>query len=321
MAKFLVVRFSSIGDIVLTSPVVRCLKEQVEGAEVHFLTKKPFLGLLESNPHIDQVHSINSSVFEISDELKNVGFDYIIDLHNNLRSRQLKTMLKIMSFDFPKHNWEKWLLVNFKVNRMPKRHIVECYFDSVQAFQVKNDGKGLDYFIPESEELNPREEWGISNYVAYGIGGNHIGKILPEEKIIATLGLLVSKGKSVILLGGPEDQARGERIRAPFGDEVINACGSLSLHGSASVVRQAEAVIAHDTAIMHIASAFQKTVISIWGCTVPEFGMSPYLPGFDSKMIQVEGLRSRPCSKLGKGLCKGFECMNGISEQAIADSI
>ncbi len=321
MAKFLVVRFSSIGDIVLTSPIVRCLKEQVDGAEVHFLTKKSFAGILSENPYIDKVYGIQENVFELVDELKEEGFDYIIDLHNNLRSRQVRRALKVLSFDFPKHNLEKWLLVNFKMNRMPKTHIVDRYFEAVKSFRVENDGKGLDYFIPEKEEIDPQVRWGLRDFVAYGIGGNHVGKILPEEKIIRALKLICDGGRSVVLLGGPEDAQRASRIQEAVGEAVVNACGDLSLHGSASAVRQADSVIAHDTAIMHIASAFGKKVISIWGCTVPEFGMSPYRAHEESTMIQVAGLQQRPCSKLGAGMCKGFECMHGIEEEVIFSAI
>lgn len=344
MAKFLIVRFSSIGDIVLTTPIVRCLKQQVDGAEVHFITKKVFAGLMESNPHVDQVHTIEDSVFEITDELKEVGFDYIIDLHNNLRSRQLRRELKVLSFDYPKHNLAKWLLVNFKLNRMPKNHIVDRYFEAVSSFRVKSDGEGLDYFIPEEEELDPQNEFGFSDYIAYGIGGRQPGKIFPEDKIVKTLQLLTQAGKNVVLLGGPEDRDRADRIRdkgIEIRDEraeisgsgralrvpgsgigqVINRCGDLSMNGSASVVRQASSVISHDTAIMHIAAAFKKKVISIWGCTVPEFGMYPYKPGEGSKMIQMDGLRQRPCSKLGIGTCAGFACMNSIKEEQITKSV
>ena len=117
--KFLVIRFSSIGDIVLTTPIVRCLKQQVEGAVVHFLTKPAYASILESNPYIDKVHTLGNFHASIN-ELRDEGFDYIIDLHKNIRTFRFKHKLKIMDFSFDKLNSEKFFLVNFKKNKLIK---------------------------------------------------------------------------------------------------------------------------------------------------------------------------------------------------------
>jgi ADP-heptose:LPS heptosyltransferase len=127
----------------------------------------------------------------------------------------------------------------------------------------------------------------------------------------------------VLLLGGPEDKAKGEAIALEAGTLVHNACGQLNINQSASLVEQARAVITHDTGLMHIAAAFRKRIVSIWGNTVPALGMYPYYPvGYDhlSSIQEVTGLRCRPCSKLGYPSCprKHFRCMNEISEETIA---
>ncbi|MFB6307231.1 MAG: glycosyltransferase family 9 protein, partial [Flavobacteriales bacterium] len=149
--KVLIIRFSSIGDIVLTTPVIRCLKKQIKSCEIHFLTKEPFWPLLENNPHIDQIHTIKESPKEMIDELKEKEFDQIIDLHKNLRSRYIRKKLKCDSYDFPKLNWEKWLMVNFKINKLPTKHIVHRYFKAVENLHVKYDGKGLDIFLNDMD--------------------------------------------------------------------------------------------------------------------------------------------------------------------------
>ena len=297
--KVLIIRFSSIGDIVLTTPVIRNIKDQLNDGdvEVHFLSKTQFKGILENNPYIDKLHLIDDKVAPILDELKEECFHYIFDLHRNLRSSQVKRALGIMDFTFKKYNVQKWILVNFKINKMPDMHIVDRYMETTNAFNIENDNKGLDYFIPKKDEVNlsvfPSEF--SKGYVAFAIGGQHKGKMLPNHKIIEICNGLKTP---VILLGGKEDKANGDEISGESSNQVVNASGNFNLNQSASILNQSKVVITHDTGLMHIASALKKKVISIWGATVPEFGMYPYLPGEGSKIIEPKGV-SRPYSKLG----------------------
>lgn len=132
MPKVLVLRFSSIGDIVLTTPVVRNLKQQLSGAEVHYCTKSQFRILLENNPYVDKAFYLDKSLNNLIDELKKENYDYVIDLHNNLRSSIIKWRLGKKSFTFDKLNLKKWLLVNLKVNKLPSLHIVDRYMATVK---------------------------------------------------------------------------------------------------------------------------------------------------------------------------------------------
>lgn len=306
--KFLIIRFSSIGDIVLTTPIVRCLKEQVDGAVIHYLTKPQYASIVKNNPHIDKVH-ILKSYGETINELKDEGFDYIIDLHKSLRSWRFKNRLKVMDFSFPKLNCEKWMMVNFKKNRLPDVHIVDRYFEAVRLFDAVNDNKGLDYFIPASDfvKLNDFAEANHNKFVAFSIGGQHKTKKLPVEKIIKICSFIKHP---VILLGGKEDVDNGNLI-ANSSSKITNLCGKLNLNQSASIIEQSGLVISHDTGLMHIAAALKKDIASIWGNTIPLFGMYPYLPGAKSKIFEVNGLNCRPCSKLGHNKCpkKHFDCM------------
>ena len=317
MPKILILRFSSIGDIVLTTPVVRCVKQQVPEAEVHYCTKQAFRNILDNNPYIDKVHVLEGSLSELVQQLKAENFDYIIDLHNNLRTRVIKARLGKPGRSFNKLNYEKWLMVNFKVNRLPDVHIVNRYLDAAASLGVKDDGKGLDYFIPAQDEVDiyallaPFRQ----GYVAFAIGAQHYTKRLPTARIIE---LCERLQQPVILLGGKEDAATGEEIVSYFQNRttsneqqitVYNACGKYNLNGSASLVRQAEKVVSHDTGLMHIAAAFRKDIVSIWGNTIPEFGMFPFRTRY--KVLEVHGLSCRPCSKIGYSKCpKGhFKCM------------
>lgn len=311
MKKILIIRFSSIGDVVLTTPVIRCVKQQL-AVEVHYLTKASFAGLLESNPYVDRVHTIDKDVdHALVQKLRAEQFDFVIDLHNNLRTLRLKSALKVPSKSFPKLNVQKWLLVTFKVRRMPDVHIVDRYLETVKHLGVENDGEGLDYFIPEGSvvDVNSLPETHASGYVAVVIGGQHATKMMPLAKLIEVCHALKSP---VVLLGGPEDAAKGEAILDAIGPQVFNACGKFKLDESASLVQQALWVITHDTGLMHVAAAFKKRIVSVWGNTVPELGMHPYLPDAGSKMVEIKNLSCRPCSKIGFSKCpkKHFHCMN-----------
>lgn len=308
MTKVLIIRFSSIGDIVLTTPVIRNLKEQMfGGVEVHYITKKAFAPVLEANPHISRLYTIDRSTNEILAELRAEAYDYVIDLHNNLRSSILKKKLGVLNFTFNKLNFQKWLLVRFGLDRMPAVHIVDRYMDTLRAFGIKNDGRGLDYFLPEGEEVNPQEAGFSADqpFTCLVIGAAHWRKTLPQSRLVEICDKLSSP---VVLLGGPEDREMGEAIATASANlQVINQAGLCSLNQSASWIKQAAQVITGDTGMMHVAAAFRRKIISFWAATVPAFGMYPYQPGEGSQIIQPLHLTRRPCSKLGTK-CKYREC-------------
>lgn len=307
MTKVLIIRFSSIGDIVLTTPVVRNLKEQMHGGvEIHYLTKKAFEHLVAPNPHISKVYTIEKSTNEVVEQLKQEGYDYLIDLHRNLRSMRVRKALGVLDFAFEKYNFQKWLLVNFGINRMPDLHIVDRYMATIERFGIVNDNKGLDYFIPADEDSIPESipKTHRSGYVAMAIGAAHWRKRPRDHQFVAMCKAL---GCPVLLLGGPDDRDRGQEIAKAAGSHVWNAAGALSLHGSAVMVRGASAVVTPDTGLMHIAAAFKKPIVSLWAATVPAFGMTPYQNGALNAMIEPSHLTRRPCSKLGTR-CKYKAC-------------
>ena len=327
--KILIIRFSSIGDIVLTTPVPRVLKTQLEDAVIHYVTKIQYKDILDSNPYIDKVFYLQKDLNELVAQLREEKYDYVIDLHNNLRTRIVKWKLGVKSFSYRKLNIEKWMLVNFKIDKLPTLHIVDRYLETVASLGVKNDTLGLDYFIPEKDEV-PMEwlpETHRESYVAYALGAQHGTKKLPVNRMIE---LCDKINKPIILLGGKEDFDTAETVRKFFersmeenGYEsglhelgkkttIYNACGLYNLNQSASLVKHARYVFAHDTGLMHIAAAFKKEIFSIWGSTIPSFGMYPYRTKFT--VLENTKISCRPCSKIGFEKCpKGhFKCMNNI---------
>ncbi len=329
--KILFIRFSSIGDIVLTTPVIRCVKQQVKGAEVHFLLKKSYEPVLENNPFIDKKHFYQDDIGKIISELKKEHFDVVIDLQKNFRSFRIKLALGVKHYSFNKLNIHKWLLVNFKINILPEKHIVDRYMETIKSLNVVNDGNGLDYFITKKDEevLNDLPVSHKNNYIAWVIGARHNTKMLPIEKMIS-IGAKINT--PIVLLGGPEDFLKAEILANENPIKFFNACGKYSLNQSAALVKNAKKVITHDTGLMHIAAAFKKDIISVWGNTIPGFGMYPYF-GTNAKrqtsneifgsstILEVNNLSCRPCSKIGFEKCpKGhFKCMKEIDEVVFND--
>jgi heptosyltransferase-2 len=318
--KFLIVRFSSIGDIVLTTPVIRCLRKKYPDAIIHYLTKKKFAGIVESNPYLDKVFLLEDNLNSTIKELENEDYDHIIDLHRNLRTLRMKNAMREIPFhSFNKLNIKKWIYTNFKINLMPEKHIVDRYMATVENLGVLNDGLGLDYFIPKDEMIKEGDLpfSHLQGYIAIAIGAAHNTKKLPVTKLKE----LVEKIQfPIILLGGKEDFLNGEKIAEPDNVKIYNACGKFSLNESADIIRNAKLVISHDTGLMHIAAAFKKNILSVWGNTVPSFGMVPYQTKYE--VFQVNKLWCRPCSKTGYNKCPlgHFKCMNNQSMDAIVES-
>ena len=324
IVKFLVIRFSSIGDIVLTTPAVRCLKRQVKDAEVHFLTKEEYFPILKSNPYIDQIHLLRGDNFsELIERLKEENFHYIIDLHKNIRTFRVKQKLRIIAFSFRKLNWQKWLAVNFKINKLPSKHIVDRYLEPLEVFDVKNDNRGLDYFLEKEDnvDLTQIDKMIKKQFTVIVVGGKHKTKQIPEEHIAFICNKL---DDLFILLGGKEDYLAAENaVKLTEKKNVINMCGKFSINQSASIIKQAGYVITPDTGLMHIAAAFKKKIITVWGNTIPQFGMNAYQPHPASADFEVKNLRCRPCSKIGYSKCpkKHFKCMHEINYDQLIDYI
>jgi ADP-heptose:LPS heptosyltransferase len=321
--KILIIRLSSIGDIVLTTPVIRAIKTQIPALELHFLTKKQFDFVLINNPYINKIHYLENSLLACIKSLKKEKFDYVIDLHHNFRTLIIKLGMGVPYTVFLKLNFQKWLLVNLKIDQMPKIHIVDRYFKAAEFLEIENDRLGLDYFIDSHEDKVDIARHGLKprQYVVWVLGGQHFTKQMPDDKIAK---VLKRCQKTIVFLGGKEEAKIGESLSVKFGrNQFINLCGKLSFNQSAYMVKHATKVVSNDTGLMHVAAAYKKDILSIWGSTTHLLGMYPYLAGNKSKILEVEGLRCRPCSKIGFKKCpkKHFNCMQLHDEIEIAEWI
>ena len=323
--KILVIRLSSIGDIIWTTPVVRCLKKQIKDVELHYCTKIQYRSLVEANPYIDKLHYLENDLSSLIEELKKEQYDFVVDLHKNIRSFMIKFKLGVRSASYNKLWVQRFFFTKFQINFMPNCHVVDRYMDTVKQLGVTNDDQGIDYIIPAHEEIdiNSLPEDFRNGYIAFVIGGSGYTKILPFEKMVQ---LCDKISRPVVLIGSKEDYEAGKKLEDFFNqsiaDEsfeeglqklnkktvVYNACGRFSIGQSASLVKQSDYVFGHDTGLTHLGAAFRKTIFSIWGGTVPN---NFYSYGTRFYILENTDLKCRPCSKSGRKKCpRGhFKCM------------
>jgi ADP-heptose:LPS heptosyltransferase len=321
--RLLFIRFSSIGDIVFTTPAIRAAKAQLPGVEIHFLTKMSMKAVTEANPHIDQFHYLDKNLSATISELKTIGFDYVIDLHKNYRTYKIKKALGVPALTYQKLSWQKLLLTKLHWNFMPVRHISDRCVDALAPLGVINDGKGMDYFVPSTINLSPSAlpDSHKDGYIALVIGASFASKKLP----IVQLQELCKKLKyPIVLVGGKEDALEGEQVASVDSAKIYNACGKFSLHESALLVQQSKTVISHDTGFLYIACAYHKKTVAIWGATSPALQVEPYYPVIvNAEMYYnaiVPNLPCQPCSNYGTKYCPQghFACMRQQNIGAIA---
>ena len=274
--KVLIIRFSSMGDVVLTSPVVRSLKQARPEVQIHFLTKVAYAPLVEHSPYVDRVHCLGDHFSELLTQLKAEQFDYIIDLHRNLRSLRIKLALKKPSVAFDKQNLRKWWMVRSKKTQPEIGHIVDRYADTLKGFDLSLDDKGLELFLPPEldgfgEQIVSENQ--LNRPLAVVLGATHATKRWLPKHFVAALNEL---GRDVVLLGGKDMKTEAQFISEHLHVRHLNGVGEYSMLESAALLKACPNVLTHDTGLMHIAAAFKIPSVVLWGNTVPAFGMYPF---------------------------------------------
>ena len=307
--KILIVRFSSIGDIILTTPVVRCIKLQHKNVELHYLTKYKYKDVLLQNPYLDFCHYFDNNLAEVIKNLKQEKYDVIIDLHNNFRSKMLRLALKTKNYVYNKENFKKFLLVNFGLN-LSIQHTVDRYFLAVKDLQIKNDNNGLDIFIDDNYNINFNTS---QKYISWCIGGSYENKKLSDKQIVYVCDKL---NLPIVFIGGPHENDLAEKIiTKSSNNKLYNFCGKINFLESSFLVKKSNLLLTNDTSILHVGSAFKLATISFWGCTKPELGFRSYL---NPKSYEICSKNTRPCSKHGKN-CKVLAngCVKTIKPEII----
>ncbi len=305
--KILIIRLSSLGDIILTTPLLRSLKKQYPHLQIDFLLRSQYKDILSHNPHISQIFYYENDESEKKLLVKGLAvqkYDLIVDLQNNLRSVSIATKLKAPKVTFDKKTFHKMLLVKFKINNLKNAlQIPARYAKTISGLNL--DDEGLDIFTNEkpSNEFKANEK-----YVGFCPGSRHYTKMWPEEYYIQLGNLLNEKSYRTVLFGGKSDLDVCYKISTSIPGS-INLSNDDNIIQTAADMKKCEAIVCNDSGLMHVACAVKVPVLAIFGSTVKEFGFTPYKNR--NSILENNSLSCRPCSHIGRESCpKGhFKCM------------
>jgi len=316
--RILVIRLSSIGDIILTTPLLRSLAASYPEAVIDYCTKPPFISLLASNPHLSTIYT--------TDQQPAGRYDLVVDLQNNRRSRSIVRVLHpLRTVQYRKENWKKWLLVHLKLDLYGSyRSVVERYRDSLQELSRSGDLQHCELYPSSDDEAFANTYFHTSKKtLALCVGAKHFTKRYPPDKFAVILSLLLEKEPlQVLLLGGKEDASQATELMNSLPDHcqamVLNLVGRCTLMQTAAILSRCDAVLCNDTGLMHMASAFGKKLFVLFGSSSKAFGFLPWQTTYE--LFEVDGLGCKPCSHIGRDRCpKGhFRCMNDLSLSLIA---
>jgi len=288
MKKILIIRLSSLGDVVLASSVIEPLYNA--GFEIDFLTFKPFDELFIKDYRVNKVIAVSKenlkSIKDIYNFSKSLKYDYILDIHFNFRSVLISLFAKGKVLRYNKESIKRRLkMLN------PDFNVVKAYLKPLESLGIKGDYRPK--IILEKEEIEKLKKILPNNFIAVGVGARYKNKIYPYFKEFINL----IKDENVVLVGSKEDKDLFEINQK----NVIDLRGKLTIRESLAVISLAKGVVSNDSAIAHFARAVKTPVLVIYGATHPYLGFAPFK---DEGDFIFKGLECQPCDLHGKGSCK-----------------
>jgi len=338
--NILIIRFSALGDLVLTTPIFRELKRVFPDAKITLLTSSKTGSVLNNNPHIDHFiwHKRKETYRDLNiliKKLRKENFDFVYDAHRSLRSIWIVWNLTRFGFSktpktwfISKRSWQRSLLINFKLNFLSntpsqRQHLL-LPLQNQTSLVLKNNTE----LFPDSDTVTQIKIFLNKNnllkksYVAIGASSSYTLKRWPLKYYEELISQLIKQDFPVVLVGGV-NESENIRLEHNFSGKVINAAGKFSPLESAELLRHAKIVVTNDTSISHLAEAMKTPVIVFFGPTVREFGYPPYLK--ESKIMETqEKLSCRPCSRDGRGKCSNpdkLRCLTSITPEMVLSAI
>ena len=308
--KILVIRLSSLGDIILSFPLLKNLKENYPEAELHFLTKEIYKDVILMNNSVDKILILKESLNDTRKEIAESDYDLIVDIHKNMKSIYVSAYNGRKIKRYRKDNFRKFLLVKFKIDLY--KNVIPVYRKYLNTVSEYFD---LDQNTFSVSELSFKKEKVIEgNYIVIAPSSRHFTKTYPKEKFVSYINNLREKSDVKFILAG--DNSEKDKSICRYISEnceyVTDLCGKLSIDELAGVLFYSNEIITNDSSILHFSEALGRNVTAIFGCTVKQFGFFPQLK--DSKVFEINGLKCRPCTHIGKDKCPEghFNCMNEI---------
>ena len=329
--RILILRLSSIGDILLTTPFIQQVRKRFSNAHITYVVKREFSELLKHNPQINELISFDSAfgiagLLELAKTLKQKKFDIIFDLHNNLRTNRLTSVFKSKKISkIRKSKIKRSFLVNFKINLF--KEIITApqkYLHVGQKYNIKDAGEKLQLFLNNSleqtvENFLKKNDLEKKHYLCLAPGAAHYTKMWPIEYVANLVTKIINKyNYKIVLLGGPSEKNFSPQFKS--NNKVIDFCGKLSLLESSGILKYSKGIVTNDSGLMHMAAAVDVPIIALFGSTVKELGFYPYKA---NASILENDLWCRPCTHIGRKKCPlgHFNCMRNISVDRVFNEI
>jgi len=323
-SQILIIRLSSLGDVLFTTPLIRVLKQQYPQSQIHVLTSTRYKELLQNNPHLNKVITLEnnsglSQTWSKGRQLRSDKYNVVIDLHGSLRSLLIRRAMKAFRvLTLRKFRLHRAILILCKRNLYPDDHGMALWMmDATKSLGIEDDGDGLDLFVNPEIEVQVKNrltsEMGQGNIIAFAPGARHTTKRWLIEHWCDLAKTLISQSDvNILVLGSADEKSLGDEIIGAIGNRGWNAAGEFNLEETAAALNYCQLVISNDSGIMHIAAARKVPVVGIFGPTVRAFGFYPFRVPF---RIVEKSLPCRPCSTKGSSLCPlgHFRCMRDIT--------
>jgi len=322
--RVLCVRFSSIGDVLLTTPLVRALHRRHPDAELYFVTKRAMAPLVLENPKLDKVIELepNERITDLARRLRALRPTHGLDLHGSLRSAALRLLVPCQWSGYSKRKLARTALIAAKINMYGKLvPVPERYFEAARALNVHPDGGPPEFFLaPAARERFARwlAERGLDGqpFAALAPGAAHATKRWPLRHWSALAEQLRGMGYGLVAVGGAADR----QLAGELGPGVHNAAGEFTLQETGACLARARVLVSGDTGVMHMATGVGTRVVALFGPTVEPFGFFPYTK--QAEVLKLD-LDCRPCSAMGTERCPlgHHRCLEEIFPEQVAAAV
>ena len=316
--RILVIRFSSLGDVILASSILNPLYES--GYAVDFLTLKPFASLFEKDYRINKVVAPEKenlkSILQIKQFASSLeNYDVVIDIHRNLRSFLLTKFLNAKVLKYPKNALKRRAYTNPFLRKYIKDefNVLQAYSQPLKELGINLSEIPKPEIVLTSEEKETVKKLLPENFIVIGAGARYQNKAYPYYDKVAKL--LGQRGFNVVLIGSKEDKENDFNI---YPENTIDLRGKLSLRESLATISHAKLTISNDSAVAHMSRAVKVPVLMIYGATHPYFGFAPLKDEGDYICLN---LPCQPCDIHGKKKCKleTVDCLTGIAPSEITE--
>ncbi len=313
MKKILIIRLSSLGDIVLTQPVVQAVRKEFPKAQIHYLTKRVFSPIVEMFGCVDKIHYWEEKKALLTN-LRKLKFDLAIDLQSKLNTFIIKNFINAKQTST--YNKEH-LLRRQIVKKKTKRTIsstVDLYFTALQKIGINSEVSNPK-LIPINNTMMPKAFTTNENtkYIGLFPGALHETKQYPINQLAELIDSVPPEWNCQFLIfGSKAENDLADELKILTETEVINICGELDLQQLVTAIDKMDVVITNDSGPMHIAAALEKPQIAIFGATHPKLGFAPMN---ENTIILSADLQCQPCSLHGSKACPldHFNCMKQVS--------